>query len=150
MTQNHGIGAYKTTQVTAGADQKTLIVMAYDGILRFLARAKEHIAAGEVEAAHNALVRSRDIVEELAGTLNMGEGGQVAVNLWNLYVFFMQKISEANLTKDAAHVDGIVPAIRELRDAWASLEIPRDDVKARAINARLPTADEAHRLSVAG
>lgn len=150
MIRNQGIGAYKTTQVTAGADQKTLIVMAYDGVLRFLSRARTHIEAREVEAAHDDLVRSRDIVEELASTLNLEAGGQIARNLWNLYVFFVQKITEANLTKDASIIDGVLPAIRELRDAWASLEIAREDAKIQALNQRVPTVAEAHRVSVAG
>lgn len=150
MTYGPGVHAYTQTQVTTATNQKQLIVMAYDGILQFLNRAKESMARKEVEATHIALTKARALVEELASTLNMDAGGEIARNLWNLYLFFMQKITEANLTKDPSHIDGIVPAIAELRDAWASLEIAKDDVKTQAINRRVPAAEETHRLSVAG
>jgi flagellar protein FliS len=115
-----------------------------------LSQAKASMAAQEIEPTHIALTKARAIVEELAGTLNMEAGGEIAKNLWNLYAFFMQKITEANFTKDQSHIDGIVPAIAELREAWASLEISKDDAKTQAINRRVPAAEECHRLSVAG
>ena len=150
MTYGPGAQAYTQTQVSTTTSQKELIVMAYDGVLRFLNQAKEHIARGEIEAKYNALTRARDIVEELAGTLNMEAGGQIAGNLWNLYVFFMQKMGEANITGDASHIDSILPAIQELRDAWAQMEIPDDDSQAKALDRRVPAADQAHRVSITG
>ena len=150
MIRSYGAGAYTNAQVTTTTNQKDLIVMAYDGILKFLNRAKEHIARTEIEAAHNTLTRARDIVEELASTLNMEAGGQVAKNLWNLYVFFMQKITEANFTKDPKRIDEVVPVIQELRDAWATMEIAKDDVETQALNHRVLAPDAPRRLSIAG
>lgn len=150
MTYGRGAQAYSQTQVATTTSQKQLIVMAYDGILKFLNRAKEHLARQEIEAAHNDLVRSRAIVEELAGTLNMDDGGIIARNLWNLYVFFMRKITEANLTKDASHVDAILPSLKDLRDGWAEMEVPSDDTQVRTLDRRVVPADVHHRLSITG
>lgn len=150
MTYDQGVGAYAKTKVTTTTNQRELIVMAYDGVLRFLAHARDQMVKVEVEATYVALVKARAIIEELASTLNMEAGGEIAKNLWNLYVFFLQKITEASFTKDPAHLDAIVPAIRELRDAWASLEIPKDDARTQALNLRVPAAESSHRLSVAG
>lgn len=150
MTYGRGAQAYTQTQVSTTASQQQLIVMAYDGILRFLARAKERMREREIEATEQDLVRARAVVEELAGTLNMKAGGEIARNLWNLYIYFTQKITEANLTKTPGPVDEIVPILRDLRDGWAKLEVPKDDAQAQALNRRLPTADEAHRLTVTG
>jgi flagellar protein FliS len=150
MTQYQGIGAYTKTQVTTTTNQKDLIVMAYDGILRFLNQARGHMAAQEIEATHVNLTKARAIIEELAGTLNMEAGGEIARNLWNLYVFFMKEIMEANVSKDASHIDAIQPAIQDLREAWATMEIPKDDAKIQALNHRVPTAETTHRVSVAG
>jgi flagellar protein FliS len=136
--------------VTTTTSQKELIVMAYDGILRFLNQAKVHIDAREVEGSYLALTKARAIVEELAGTLNMEAGGEIAQNLWNLYVFFIQKITEANFTKDPSLIDGVLPAVAALREAWASMDISKDDLKTQALNRRVPAAEECHRLSVAG
>ena len=150
MTYGPNVQAYTQTQISTTSSQKQLIVMAYDGIIRFLHRAKDQMAEREIEATHNSLVRARAVVEELASTLNMEEGGQIAENLWNLYIFFMQKISEANLRKDPSPIDDILPPLKELREAWVGLEIADADTKTQALNLRVPTAEESHRVSITG
>ncbi|MEW6490916.1 MAG: flagellar export chaperone FliS [Thermodesulfobacteriota bacterium] len=150
MTYGRGAQAYTQTQVSTTTSQKQLIVMAYDGILRFLNRAVESMTRQEIEAAEKDLVRARAVVEELAGTLNMDAGGIIARNLWNLYIFFMQKITEANLTKDPAHVEGILPSLKDLRDGWAQLEMPAGDAQTQLLDRRVAPADVHHRVSITG
>jgi flagellar protein FliS len=150
MTYGRGVKAYTEAQVSTTTNQKQLIVMAYDGILRFLNTAKTHIANRDIEAKYDMLLKARAIVEELAGTLNMEEGGEIAKNLWNLYVYFMQKIGEANLTNECSHIDDILPAVKSLREAWVGMEIPESDVEVQALNRRVPTTEEAHRVSITG
>jgi flagellar protein FliS len=150
MTYATGVEAYAETKVATTTNQKDLIVMAYDGILRFLNRAKAEMAAKEIEATHNSLVKARALVEELASTLDMDKGGKFAQNLWNLYLYFFQKITEANLRKDPTIIDEILPIITDLRDGWAGVEIPGDDATAQAANRRVPIATEKHRVSITG
>ncbi len=150
MTNRNSVEAYTKTQISTTMSQKQLIVMAYDGILRFLNQALEHMRNGEIEPKYEKLQKARAVIQELASTLNLEEGGEIARNLWNLYVFFMQKITEANLTNDPAHVEGILPAIQALRDAWAEMEVPEDDARAQALDRRVPLTEEGTRLSVTG
>lgn len=150
MIHDRGAGAYTRTQVTTTTNQRELIVMAYDGVLRFLAQAREHMVAQEIEPTFVFLTKARAVIEELATTLNKEEGGEIAKNLWNLYIHFLQRLTEASFTKDPGIIDSIVPAIRELREGWSNLEIPKDDAKAQALNRRVPPTEESHRLSVSG
>lgn len=150
MTYGSGAQAYTQAQVATSTNQQQLIVMAYDGILRFLGKAREHMDRKEIEEKHNACLRARAIVEELAATLNLEQGGEIAKNLWHLYLFFMRRISEANVLNDPSRLDQILPAIKDLRDAWAEMEVPADDARAQALNRRVLPADQAHRLSVTG
>lgn len=150
MTYGQGMQAYAQTQVSTTTNQKELIIMAYDGVLRFLTQAKEHMQKKEIEPKYNALCKARAIIQELASTLNMEAGGEIARNLWNLYLFFMEKISEANLTNKIEHIDGIMPSIKELRDAWAAIEIPDNDAKVQALNRRVPNVEDTHRVSITG
>ncbi len=150
MTHGTGAAAYTRTQVATTTSQKQLIVMAYDGIIRFLNQALEHMRNRDLEQKDAKLERARAVIQELASTLNMEEGGVIARNLWNLYVYFMQKITEANLTNDPSHVEAILPAIQTLRDAWAEMEVPEDDARAQALDRRVPLTEEGTRLSVTG
>jgi flagellar protein FliS len=149
MTQGRGVHAYAQTQVST-TNQRQLIVMAYEGVLRFLGEAKEHMAAKAVEPKYRALCKARAILGELAATLNMERGGEIARNLWNLYMFFIRRIGEANLVNDPALIDGILPSIRELRDAWTQMQIPEADTRAQAQNRRVPSAEVSHRVSITG
>ncbi|MFC1856057.1 flagellar export chaperone FliS, partial [Thermodesulfobacteriota bacterium] len=55
---------YKKKQVE-GVDQGTLIVMLYDGAIKFLSLANEAIDSNDVETAHNNFVRAQAIITEL-------------------------------------------------------------------------------------
>jgi flagellar protein FliS len=146
---NKGISAYTKTQVSTTTSQKELIVMAYDGILRFLRQARGHIETNEFEQKHIMLCKARAVIEELAATLNREQGGQIATNLWNLYMFFLQKITEANFSNKVVHIDAILPPIQELRDGWAQMEVPKEDAKAQALDRRASMNETSH-LSITG
>ena len=57
LNPKHSYKAYSKTDVNT-SDQLTLIIMLYDGLLRFLKKAMVKIEENDVEAAHNYFVRS--------------------------------------------------------------------------------------------
>ena len=91
MQQQSQYTAYKNTSVQT-ADQRTLILMLYDGLLRFLQKSIVKMEAREIEAAHNYLVRSREIVAELLATLRPEKAGEIGNNLKRLYVYAFNRI----------------------------------------------------------
>jgi len=121
MQQRSPYSVYANTNVQT-ADQKTLIVMMYDGLIRFLNKAIVKIEAREIEAAHNYLVRSREIVAELLATLRPEKAGEVGENLKRLYVYTFNRIVEANLYKDPQMVREVIRIVSTLRDGWAGLK----------------------------
>ena len=62
-----------------------LVVMLYDGFLRFAAQGQAALASGEIEEAGKKLTRAQDIVTELRATLDMTQG-VIADNLASLNV----------------------------------------------------------------
>lgn len=108
---------YRNTQVTT-ASQGTLIVLLYDGLLRFVAQAEQAIGRQDVEAAHNAMTRAHDILTELVVTLNPA-AGQLAENLSRLYEFMGHCIVQANVQKDAGPLRTVAHIAGDLRVAWA-------------------------------
>ena len=121
MPQGSLYGAYERTKVET-ADQRQLILMLYDGCIRFMRKATARIDANDIEAAHNYLVRSREIIGELLATLKPEKAGEVGVNLQRLYVYIFNRLVEANLTKDKAAVDECVKLMSTLRDGWAQIK----------------------------
>lgn len=118
MSQGSQYRAYERTNVET-ADQRQLILMLYDGAIRFMRKATARIDDNEIEAAHNYLVRSREILAELLATLKPERAGELGQNLQRLYAYIFNRLVEANLTKDKALVEECIKLMTTLREGWA-------------------------------
>jgi flagellar protein FliS len=70
---------------------------------------------------HNNVQRAQEIIHELNVSLNMEQGGQVAVTLRRLYNYFDRRIWQSNLQKNREGIDEVLRHITVLRDAWAAM-----------------------------
>jgi flagellar protein FliS len=94
-----------------------LVVLLYDGVLRFARRARLAIADRNYEAAHNALCRAQAIISELDATLN-DDTGAIATSLHRIYAYCLQRLIEANVQKDADRVGEVITHFETLLEAW--------------------------------
>jgi flagellar protein FliS len=111
--------AYRETRVkTAGQGQ--LIVMLYDEAIRRIDEAAGQLDQGsrKLDAVHNAIVKAQDCITELMVSLDFQKGGELAHNLFSLYVFFNRQLLDANMKKDASLLQQVRGLLSELRDAW--------------------------------
>ena len=51
-------------------------------------------------------------------TLDVQAGGDWARKLMSVYDFIVRRLIEANLKKDIAIMDEVIPLIEEIRDTW--------------------------------
>jgi flagellar secretion chaperone FliS len=100
-----------------------LVVMLYDGAIRFLADARGAIARNDVRARTEATRRALDIVAELQNTLNVEEGGEIARELDRLYLYISSKLLEVT-RGDAAAADEIHKLLCTLRDGFSQAAAP--------------------------
>lgn len=112
----------------SGLNQKELIVLLYTGALRFIDEGRELIAREkkDIPKIHDKLNRARNIFIHLLSTLNMEAGGELAMKLSALYSYFIEKITVANVTKNADGLDEIVPFIQEIMESWEKMELDRE------------------------
>lgn len=114
------LGRYKSVQVQT-ASPETLVVMLYDGIIRFIGSAQQGILAKKYDQADRALARAQDIITELTITLNHEAGGEIARNLAGLYEYCMRRLIDGNVSKSVEPLDEVLSIVRPLRDAWAQI-----------------------------
>ena len=120
-----GARAYQTQSIlTASPGQ--LVLLMYDGALRFMAQARAGFAMPEenprrIETIHTALLRAQAILNELRANLDMEAGGDIATNLDRLYDYHLRRLFECNLRKDEAPLIEVEGLVRTLRDAWAEM-----------------------------
>jgi len=110
------IEKYKETQVKT-ASQGKLIVMLYDGAIKFLNTAKDAVKTNNVEESHNKLTRAQDIIMELILSLNL-EAGEIAKKLYNLYLYMNTQLMQANIYKKTEPIDEVIKLMTDLKEVW--------------------------------
>lgn len=126
MDSANKLNAYRANAV-GSASPESLVVMLYDGAIRFLGaalRAFEHDDPLDFNlTVHTNITKTQEIIRELNHALDLENGGELGQSLTSLYYYFDQRLQEANIKKDRAIIEEILSRISELRDAWSeSLE----------------------------
>lgn len=127
---NKAAHAYFQTNVST-TDQGHLLIMLYDGALKFLAKAREKILAKDFAQKGILISKVIDIINELAASLNMEKGGSLATNLNNLYLLCTARLLQANLKMDVKALDSVVKILEGLRSAYAEI-LNRPEAKSAA------------------
>jgi flagellar protein FliS len=111
--------AYQQVSVNT-ADPGSLVVQLFDGAIRFIARARKALAAGDLQSFAYAQSRAHAVVAELSNVLDRDAGGDVAHGLSALYDFSLRHLTEGLIKKSDRHlaeVAGILATLREAFDA---------------------------------
>ncbi|MFT3865991.1 MAG: flagellar export chaperone FliS [Solirubrobacterales bacterium] len=111
--------AYAQDSVLTAAPEK-LVVMLYDGLGRFLARAAAALRTEDIAAAGTALNRAGAILDELLSTLDPA-AGEIAQRLADIYLFCKRELLAAQLKRDPKRVERVAKLLAELREAWATI-----------------------------
>lgn len=109
-------------QAVNGASPLQLIVMLYDGALRFMEAGRAAIVAGNLEQQNASLQKAQRIIAELISCLDMAQGGEIAQNLFGLYTYCYNQLVEANFDDRADLVDQVMKIMSDLRESWVQLE----------------------------
>jgi flagellar secretion chaperone FliS len=112
--------AYKQQSILT-APPGRLVVMLYDGCVRFLFQAAYAMREDNRKVSQERLRRAEAIIDELRVTLDHDKGGEIAANLDALYGFSRSHLIKAWAEQDAAKIDEVSRLIGELRDAWAQI-----------------------------
>jgi flagellar protein FliS len=114
--------SYRETQIKT-ANQGRLVVMLYDGAIRFINQALEGLneSPRRYDRINNNIVRAQDIVAELMVALDFERGGDLARSLFSLYLYINRRLLDANLKKDPAPLREVKQHLCELRSAWAQI-----------------------------
>ncbi|RMF85993.1 MAG: flagellar export chaperone FliS [Nitrospirae bacterium] len=112
-----GYQQYRTTQ-TETADSGELLLMLYDGAIRFVRRAAEAIEAGDVRAKCEAIARAFAIVAELHATLDFEADEELTANLSALYLFVLESLAQANAAGDRGRLETVEAVLTTLREGW--------------------------------
>ena len=132
MSAQRGLSSYRQTQVQSRTPLE-LVVMLYDGTLKFLHLTRDAIERRDLHARRDASSRALAIISELQSTLNMAEGGEIAQRLDELYGFVNLRILDATKHNAVTPIDDAIRVIENLRGAWVSIAVaPAESVRGAA------------------
>ena len=136
-----GIDAYRRTEAQS-ASPLQLVVMLYDGAIRFLNDAHAAHAAGDLPRRARALRRVSAIIAECHTSLDLEKGGTVAAELDRLYSYISTRLLDVTVNRDATAIPEIHKLMSTLRHAWAEAAaqgVPGAEAAAQGV----PGADTA-------
>jgi flagellar protein FliS len=115
-----GIESYRRTEIESRTPLE-LVVMLYDGALRFLREARAAIERRDVRARRDAVARALAILSELQSTLDMEAGGDTARTLDQIYSYVTTRVTDASFAQKVEPLDEAIRILLPLRDAWATI-----------------------------
>src|SRR5690606_18085850 len=118
---------YQKTQVTTASKEKILLML-YEGAIRFNRQAQAAMEQKKIAEKGKFISKATAILSELMATLDFKVGGQLAVDLENLYVFMIDKMIEGNIKNDIESLKTVEKLLLTLYEAWKDvIENPRED-----------------------
>jgi len=127
-----GANAYSQVSLETAvqtADPHQLILMLYDGALLALAEATVAIEQKDVPKRAKSISHAIAIIQDgLHASLDVKSGGELGERLAALYDYMVERLTQANITNNAAAVQEVSGLLRTLREAWA--EMPRQPAAA--------------------
>ncbi|MCR2806728.1 flagellar export chaperone FliS [Paenibacillus soyae] len=104
----------ETTMQTATPAQ--LLIMLYDGAIRFCKQAIEAIKARNYMDANVNLVKVQQIINEFIITIDRSL--PISANLLSLYDYFNTRLIEANIKKKAEPAEEVLSYLVDLKETW--------------------------------
>lgn len=99
------------------ASPEKLVILMYEGAIKFLKKAKDDINKKDFEEACECLYKSQLIIGELMSSLDM-KYGTISQNLLAIYSHCYDKIVGANIKKDIKIIDEVRSLLTELLESW--------------------------------
>ncbi|GAB6045307.1 flagellar export chaperone FliS [Caminibacter profundus] len=117
MTYNRALNSYNQMNSNIERPEK-LILMLYEGALRFANFAKKAIREENIEEKVKYIIKTSNIFIELINSLDFEKGGDIAHYLNGLYAYQLQLLAKANLENNEEYLDDVIRVLKGLIEAW--------------------------------
>lgn len=115
MAANNPYAAYQNSKIMT-ASPAELILMLYDGAIKFSNIAVVAIEKNDIEKAHNNIIKTERIINEFRSSLDPKY--PVSKDFDAVYVYLIRRLHEANIKKDAEIMEEVLKHLRTMRDTW--------------------------------
>lgn len=110
-----------TTSRLAEDSPHRLIQLLMEGLLVRINSAKGAMSHGDMEAKSVFISKSIGIIGGLNEALNLEQGGELAVNLRQLYEYMNIRLLQANQENSQEKLDEVAGLMRDIKEAWDAI-----------------------------
>jgi len=103
------------------ADPVELIQMLYRGALESIRGARESLAQGDPVSRSRHISRTSEIIAELMLSVNREQGGELAVNLIELYDYMIHLITRAHVEQKDKPLAEASQLLQTLLEGWDAI-----------------------------
>ena len=108
---------YLENQIATASPEK-LLIMFYDGAIRFTNQAIQAVAENNIEQRNYAINKATAIISELSATLDHEIGGNISHDLASLYAYMNRELNLANARNQDNSLKIVHKMLTELRETW--------------------------------
>ena len=101
-----------------GVSQGKLVILLYDGAIKFLKFSLKYLEEKDIEKCHNNIRKTENIIYGLMLNIDQ-KAGKLSDNLLNVYEFLLWQLKEANRLKDKEKILSVITLLDSLRNAWS-------------------------------
>lgn len=109
---------YQHSAVQTASPSK-LILMAYDGALKFVKLGIDGIETRQLDKANLNLCKAQAIINELISSLNMDY--DISNDLLSIYDYMNAQLVQANIKKDTEPAKEVLAYLKDLRVSWETI-----------------------------
>lgn len=115
MLANRGYATYANNKVLT-ASPADLVLMLYEGAIKFCNIAIVAVEEKDIEKAHKNIMKVQNIILEFQATLDYKYA--TAKDFNEVYTYLLQRLREANMKKDKEILEEVLKHLRTMRDTW--------------------------------
>jgi flagellar protein FliS len=119
VAQAYGNTAVETAVTSSSS--KELIILVYEKINEHLLLGKKELELGQPGV--EVFTKAVDLINlGLIASLDKGKGGEIANNLEFIYLWAINKIVEARLSKAPDKIDEVIKVLKPIQEGWIALK----------------------------
>lgn len=113
-----GYSAYRAAVTQRAQSKEEILLMLYDGILKFLKFARMSLTQKHIAAKGENLSKALAIITELDCALDHQNGGDIAANLASLYRYMLMRLTYANIHNNLVALEEVEGLMTELQQGF--------------------------------
>ncbi|MBC6986786.1 flagellar export chaperone FliS [Alteromonas sp. BZK5] len=102
----------------ASADPFEVTQMLMEGALESMKIAKINIENKDLENKSKFIAKATTIIDTLRLSLDYEAGGEISINLSDLYRYMSERLLEASIGNDIAKIDEVIDLLSGIKGAW--------------------------------